>query len=150
MSTAPLIAVVHGPNLNLLGRRQPEIYGTTTLDEINRQLAERAASRGFSVECHQRNGEGELVTLIQDLGFRVRALVINPGAYTHTSVAIADALSSVPSPAIEVHLSNLHKREEFRRRSYVAPVCVGSISGFGPLSYLLGLDAAMELVERTA
>jgi len=150
MSAAPLIAVLHGPNLNLLGRRQPEIYGTLTLDEINARLAARAAERGVALEIHQHNGEGELVDRIQDVGFRCRAIVINPGAYTHTSVAIADALSAVAStaPAIEVHLSNLHKREEFRRRSYVAAVCVGTISGFGPLSYLLGLDAAIELSSR--
>lgn len=150
MTAAPIIAVLHGPNLNLLGRRQPEIYGSTTLDEINRQLTERARARGFVVETFQSNGEGELVTRIHDVGYRCRAIVINPGAYTHTSVAIADALAAVPAPAVEVHLSNLHKREEFRRQSFVAPVCVGSISGFGPLSYLLGLDAAIALVERPA
>lgn len=150
MTAAPTIAVLHGPNLNLLGKRQPEIYGRTTLDEINRQLAERATLRGYVIEAHQANGEGELVTLIQDVGYRCRAIVINPGAYTHTSVAIADAIAAVPAPAVEVHLSNLHKREEFRRQSFVAPVCIGSISGFGPLSYLLGLDAAIALVERPA
>lgn len=141
------IAVIHGPNLNLLGRRQPEIYGGATLDQINLQLVERGARRGFLVETYQSNGEGALVDLIQEVGFRCQAIVINPGAYTHTSVAIADAISSVTALGIEVHLSNLHKREEFRRRSFVASVCVGTVSGFGSLSYLLGLDAAMDLVE---
>lgn len=146
MSAAPTIAVLHGPNLNLLGRRQPEIYGRTTLDEINQQLVERAAQHGLLVEAHQSNVEGELVTLIQDVGMRCGAIVINPGAYTHTSVAIADAIAGVLAPAIEVHLSNLHKREAFRKTSYVAAVCVGTISGFGPLSYRLGLDVAIELI----
>ncbi len=145
----PLIAVLHGPNLNLLGTREPDVYGATTLAEIDRTLAERARARGATVECYQSNIEGELVDRIQAAAGRARAIVINPGAYTHTSVAIADALRAVGLPAVEVHLSNLHKREPFRRRSLTAPACVGTIAGFGARSYYLALDAALDLAEDT-
>ena len=143
----PLVAVLHGPNLNLLGTREPEVYGATTLEEIDRELARRAQARGAAVECFQSNIEGELVSKIQDVRTRAGAIVINPGAYTHTSVAIADALKAVGLPAIEVHLSNLHKREPFRRRSLTAPACVGTIAGFGAGSYYLGLEAALDLLK---
>lgn len=143
----PLVAVLHGPNLNLLGTREPEVYGATTLEEIDRELARRAQARGAAVECFQSNIEGELVSKIQDVRTRAGAIVINPGAYTHTSVAIADALKAVGLPAIEVHLSNLHKREPFRRRSLTAPACVGTIAGFGARSYYLGLEAALDLLK---
>jgi 3-dehydroquinate dehydratase-2 len=149
MAAARHIAVLHGPNLNLLGTREPEVYGTVTLAEIDARLVERAKRRGATVECFQSNHEGELVQRIHDVRARAQAIVINPGAYTHTSVAIADALRAVGLPAVEVHLSNLHKREPFRRRSLTAPACVGTIAGFGARSYELGLDAALDLLEDT-
>jgi 3-dehydroquinate dehydratase II len=142
------IAVLHGPNLNLLGTREPDTYGRTTLAEIDRTLAERAARRGATVECFQSNVEGELVNRIHEVATRAQAIVINPAAYTHTSVAVSDALKAVGLPAIEVHLSNLHKREPFRRESLTAPACVGTIAGFGARSYYLALDAALDLLEE--
>lgn len=147
---ATTIHVLNGPNLNLLGTREPGVYGTATLAEIDRRLAERAATRGATVECHQSNVEGELVTLIQQARLRCQAIIINPAAYTHTSVAIADALKAVALPAVEVHLSNVHAREPFRHHSFVAPVCVGTIGGFGARGYLLALDAALDLIEEEA
>ena len=141
------VAVIHGPNLNLLGTREPEVYGSTTLDEIDQKLAELADARGATVESFQSNVEGEIVTRIQEVRARAGAIVINPGAYTHTSVAIHDALKAVGLPAVEVHLSNLHKREEFRQRSLVGPACVGTIAGFGARSYYLALDAALDLIK---
>lgn len=143
------VAVLHGPNLNLLGTREPEVYGKVTLAEIDRVLAERAKARGATVETFQSNLEGELVQHIQEVAQRAQAIVINPGAYTHTSVAIHDALKAVGLPAVEVHLSNLSRREPFRRRSLTAPACVGTIAGFGARSYYLGLDAALDLLEGT-
>lgn len=142
------VAVLHGPNLNLLGTREPEIYGTTTLAEIDRTLADRAAARGATVECSQTNSEGELIDRIQSLRGRADAIVINPAAYTHTSIAIADALSAVALPAVEVHLSNIHRREAFRRESRTAAACVGTIAGFGARSYYLGLDAVLDLLDE--
>ncbi|HEY8484782.1 MAG TPA: type II 3-dehydroquinate dehydratase [Longimicrobiales bacterium] len=133
------IGVIHGPNLNLLGRREPEIYGRTTLAEIDAQLRALGAELGVEVEAFQANGEGELVDRIQELGDRVAGFVINAGAYTHTSVALRDALVGVGRPFVEVHLSNLHAREPFRRRSYLAGRAVGVVMGFGAESYLLGL-----------
>jgi 3-dehydroquinate dehydratase-2 len=139
--------VLHGPNLNLLGVREPGIYGAVTLPDINRQLADRAAARGATVECRQSNVEGELVNLIQAAAGRAQGIVINPAAYTHTSIAIADALRAVALPAVEVHLSNVHAREEFRRQSFVAPVCIGTIGGFGARSYWYALDAVLDLLD---
>jgi 3-dehydroquinate dehydratase-2 len=141
------IFVLHGPNLNLLGTREPEIYGSTTLAQIDGELARRAAARGATVESFQSNVEGELVNKIHEARGRAQAILINAGAYTHTSVAIRDALAGVGLPAIEVHLSNLHKREPFRRRSLTAPACVGTIAGFGARSYYLALTAALDLLE---
>ena len=131
------ILVLHGPNLNLLGSRDPAQYGTTTLAEIDAELVRRGAARGATVTCLQSNLEGALVD----------AIVINPGGYTHTSVAIRDAIEAIALPTIEVHLSNLHAREEFRQKSITAARCVGQICGFGALSYYLGLDAALAIVE---
>jgi 3-dehydroquinate dehydratase-2 len=141
------IAVLHGPNLNLLGRREPDVYGAVTLAEIDAELTERARERGATVESFQSNVEGELVTRIQEAATRAHGIVINPAAYTHTSVAIHDALRAVGLPCVEVHLSNVHAREPFRRRSLVAPICVGTIAGFGARSYYLALDAILDLVE---
>lgn len=143
------IQVLHGPNLNLLGTRDPKIYGTTTLAEIDAELARLAAARGVTLRSAQSNVEGELVTLIQQARGWADALVINPGGYTHTSVAIRDAIEAVELPAIEVHLSNIHAREEFRHTSLVAARCVGQICGFGAQSYYLGLDAALRHVEAS-
>lgn len=139
------VLVVHGPNLNLLGTREPGVYGRTTLDEINAMLVEEAAGLDIELKTFQSNSEGELVTAIQEAADWADAIVINPGAYTHTSVALADAIVAVGLPTIEVHLSNVYAREAFRHRSFIAPVAVGQIAGFGPLGYRLALRAAKEL-----
>ena len=139
------ILVLHGPNLNLLGTREPEVYGRTTLDEINGRIAALGRELGCETVCHQSNHEGELVQRIQDARGAVDAIVINPGAYTHTSVALRDAIAAVGVPTIEIHLSNVHAREEFRRKSLIAPVCRGQIVGFGANSYVLAVEAATSL-----
>ena len=141
--------MLHGPNLNLLGTRDPAIYGTTTLAEIDAELAKRAAARGAETRSSQSNLEGELVDRIQRAKGWADAIVINPGGYTHTSVAIRDAIDAVGLPAVEVHLSNLHAREPFRQVSVTAAKCIGQICGFGAQSYYLGLDAALAHVEAT-
>lgn len=141
------VLVIHGPNLQLLGRREVEIYGDLSLEEINRRLEEEAVELGAELTVVQSNHEGEIVDLIGGAAGRADAIVINPAAFTHTSVAIRDALAAVPVPAVEVHLSNIHRREEFRRRSLIAPAAAGQVSGFGPASYLLGLRAAVGLVR---
>jgi 3-dehydroquinate dehydratase-2 len=140
------ILIIHGPNLNLLGTRESDIYGTKTLDEINASLKGLAAELGAEVVIEQSNHEGEIVDLIQKAG-SYSALVINPAAYTHTSIAIRDAIAAVEIPAVEVHLSNIHKREEFRQKSLIAPIATGQISGFGPEAYLLGLRAAVSIAQ---
>lgn len=137
------ILFLNGPNLNLLGRREPEIYGRTTLAEIESMVRRRAAERGVEVEFRQSNSEGELVDWIQQAAGRFDALVLNAGAYTHTSIALRDAIAATGIPTVEIHLSNVHAREEFRRTSVIAPVCRGVICGFGARSYLLGLEAAI-------
>lgn len=140
------ILVLHGPNLNLLGSREPDIYGHDTLADIDARLRVLAEELGVEVEARQSNHEGELVTWVQEAvprGFR--ALVVNAGAYTHTSVALRDALTASGLPVVEVHLSNVHRREEFRRTSLIADVAAGQVAGFGPQSYLLALRAAAEL-----
>ncbi|MGN6104705.1 MAG: type II 3-dehydroquinate dehydratase [Kofleriaceae bacterium] len=144
------IQVLHGPNLNLLGTRDPAIYGTTTLAEIDAELVRRARARGASLRTAQSNLEGELVDLIQRAKGWAHAIVINPGGYTHTSVAIRDAIEAIGLPTVEVHLSNLHAREPFRHGSITAAVCIGQICGFGSQSYYLGLDAALARVEATS
>lgn len=139
------ILFLNGPNLNLLGTREPEVYGRLTLADIEAKVCQRANGLGVEVEFRQSNQEGELVGWIQEAKGRFAAIVINAAAYTHTSVALRDAISAVGVPTIEIHLSNIHAREEFRRTSLIAPVCRGQISGFGVKSYLLGLEAAVDV-----
>ena len=136
------ILFLNGPNLNLLGQRQPDIYGTTTLAEIESTVREQAEGRA-EIEFRQSNDEGELVTWIQDAASEV--VVINAAGYTHTSVALRDAITASDVPVVEIHLSNIHAREEFRHNSLIAPACKGQICGFGPSSYTLGLEAALSL-----
>lgn len=133
------IAVIHGPNLRLLGRREPEVYGTDTLDDINAALSRVAAELGAELEFFQSNHEGEILDYVDDTSTRVDGYLINPGAFTHTSVALRDALTGVDRPFVEVHLSNTAGREPFRRSSYLSDVAAGVVFGFGPDSYLLGL-----------
>lgn len=142
------VLVIHGPNLNLLGQREPGVYGILTLAQINAKLEKLAQELQVEVEIFQSNHEGAIVEAIQGAFGRIDAIVINPAAYTHTSVAIRDALLAVSLPTVEVHLSNVHKREEFRHRSLVADVAVGQVTGFGLDSYLLGLRAALTLIKR--
>ena len=143
------ILVIHGPNLNLLGQREKDIYGKTTLAEINTKLQTIAKKEGVELQVVQSNHEGEIVDAIgQAKKNGIAAIVINPAAYTHTSVAIRDAVLAVELPTIEVHLSNIYKREEFRHKSLVAPVSFGQITGFGVDSYVLGLQAAIKLIQR--
>jgi 3-dehydroquinate dehydratase-2 len=144
------ILVLHGPNLNLLGIREPTVYGEATLPEINDMLMGLGKELGVSVETRQSNIEGELVTWIQQAPSQFQGLVFNPAAYTHTSIALRDAVTGVGLPMVEVHLSNIHRRESFRRRSYLASVSLGQISGFGPQSYLLGLRALVQALQDKA
>jgi 3-dehydroquinate dehydratase II len=142
------ILVLHGPNLNLLGVREPGVYGTTTLEGINASLSTLAQELCVELRTVQSNSEGALVDAIQGALADCDAILINPAAYTHTSVAIRDAVAATALPAVEVHLSNIHAREAFRTHSYLAPVAVGQICGFGPDSYLLGLRALVGLLEK--
>lgn len=135
------ILVIHGPNLNLLGRREPAIYGKFSLDTINRDMRARAKKLGLALEIVQSNHEGEIVDAIGKAGGKFDAIIINPAAYTHTSVAIRDAISASALPAVEVHLSNIYAREDFRHHSMIAPVAKGQIAGFGAGSYMLALEA---------
>jgi 3-dehydroquinate dehydratase-2 len=141
--------VLHGPNLNLLGRREPAVYGRTTLAELDRLIKEHGRRRGLRVECRQSNHEGRLVDWLQGArGEGFVGVVFNPGAFTHYSIALRDAVAGIDLPVVEVHLSNVHAREEFRRHSVIAPAARGQISGFGPQSYLLGLDALLAPATR--
>ena len=139
---------MHGPNLNLLGLREPEIYGSSTLDTINRSLETDGKRLQVGVDCLQSNHEGVLVDAIHNAREKYQGIVINAGAYTHTSVAIRDALAGVGIPTVEVHLSNIYTREEFRHHSYIAPVAIGQISGFGLDSYRLGLQALVNHLKQ--
>jgi 3-dehydroquinate dehydratase II len=139
------ILVLNGPNLNLLGKRQPEIYGRATLADIEKEVRALALELGVEIDFRQSNSEGELVTWIQQTEGEFDALLINPAAYTHTSVAMRDAILAAGIPTVEIHLSNIHKREPFRHHSHIAEVAVGQIAGFGVQSYLMGLRAAVQL-----
>jgi 3-dehydroquinate dehydratase-2 len=143
MAKQKRILVLNGPNLNLLGKRQPEIYGRLTLEQINKKIGALAKELGVAVEIRQSNHEGELVCWIQEAPKQYDAIILNPAAYTHSSVAIRDAITATGIPTIEVHISNIYKREEFRKHSYIAGAAVGQIAGFGAQSYLLGLRAAV-------
>lgn len=142
------ILVIHGPNLNLLGRREVDIYGKVTIDDINKAIKKLAKTKKVALDIVQSNHEGEIVGLIGKSKGIFDAILINPAAYTHTSVAIRDAISAVDIPAVEVHLSNIYAREDFRHMSLIAPVAKGQISGFGKTSYLLGLEAAISLIGK--
>ncbi|MFH1853771.1 MAG: type II 3-dehydroquinate dehydratase [Candidatus Omnitrophota bacterium] len=142
------ILVIHGPNLNLLGKREPDIYGKITIVEINKRLKEVAAKNKVGLEIFQSNHEGEIVDKIGKAKKTCAAMLINPAAYTHTSVAIRDAISATDIPTVEVHLSNIYSREDFRRASLIAPVAKGQISGFGLDSYIYGIEAAIKLAKN--
>jgi len=140
------ILVIHGPNLNLLGKREPDIYGRVTLQQINNELKKIAKKRKVSLTIKQSNYEGEIVDLIGKIKKKYDGLLINPAAYTHTSVAIRDAIAATSVLTVEVHLSNIYSREEFRQKSLISPVAKGTIMGFGPKSYSLGLEALIDLL----
>ncbi|MHB8174042.1 MAG: type II 3-dehydroquinate dehydratase [Nitrospirota bacterium] len=141
------ILVIHGPNLNLLGQREPDTYGRITFDELNGLLKKSASKAGVELEIFQSNHEGEIVDIIQKASGQFEAIIINPGAYTHTSIAIRDAIAAVGIPTVEVHISNIYNREEFRHKSYISGVAAGVISGFGINSYMLGIRAALSIIK---
>jgi 3-dehydroquinate dehydratase-2 len=143
------ILVINGPNLNLLGTREPEIYGAETLDDINCSLQGAAQKMAVSVQFFQSNSEGELVDAIQGAVGIFDGIIINPAAYTHTSIAIRDAIAAVAIPTVEVHLSNVYKREEFRHKSFIAPVALGQIAGFGSAGYKLALEGLVGFLRKT-
>src|SRR5215218_10741854 len=142
------VFVLNGPNLNLLGRREPQVYGSTTLQDIEKLVREKAETLGTAITFRQSNHEGQLVDWIQEAGAQGAGIVINAGAYTHTSVALRDAIAGSGAAAVEIHLSNVHARESFRHHSLIAPVCIGVICGFGPDSYRLGLAALVPVVTE--
>lgn len=142
------VLVLHGPNLNLLGLREPNVYGRVTLEEINQRLGELAAQRQAALRIAQSNHEGALIDAIHDAREWAHGILINPGAYTHTSVALRDAISAVALPCVEVHLSNVHRREPFRHHSFITPVALGLIAGFGWRSYTLGLMALLDALDE--
>lgn len=142
------LLIINGPNLNMLGIREPEKYGTTTLSDIETELQAYSLELGTEIETFQNNIEGEIINKIQQALGKFDGIVINPGGYTHTSVAIRDAISSVNLPTVEVHMTNIHAREEFRQKSLIAPVCIGQISGFGQNVYKLGLKALSEYLKK--
>lgn len=144
----PKILVIHGPNLGLLGSREPGIYGNKSIDDINKTLKDRAKEKGIELETFQSDHEGEIVKTIGAAKGKIDILIINPAAYTHTSVAIRDAISATSIPTIEVHLSNIYAREEFRHQSLIAPVALGQICGFREDSYVLALQAAVNILKK--
>lgn len=139
------ILIIHGPNLNLLGQREPNIYGNINLSEINKNLEEMAKNLNVDIKIVQSNHEGEIVETIHQAMSWAECIIINPAAYTHTSIAIRDAIAAVKIPTIEVHLSNIYSREDFRQKSFIAPVAIGSINGFGEMSYYLAMEAAAKM-----
>lgn len=143
----PKVLVLNGPNLNLLGTREPDVYGKTSLDDINQNLESLGSELGVELDFYQSNHEGEIIDKIHQAVESAHGILINPGALTHYSIAIRDAISGVNLPCVEVHLSNIHAREDFRKKSVIAPVCIGQISGFGAFSYLLGLRAIYEYIN---
>lgn len=147
-SEPPLIVVLNGPNLNLLGTRQPEIYGAATLDDVEALCAETAEQLGLAIDFRQTNGEGELITWVQECRGRAAGIVINPAGYSHTSIALMDALKAVDLPVVEVHISNIHRREEFRHISYVSKAATGVIAGLGVQGYALALSAMASLLAE--
>lgn len=142
------ILLLNGPNLNLLGARKPEIYGATTLDQVVQEVQRQAAKLGFDVAAFQSNSEGAIIDAIHESRATCAGIIINPGAYTHTSIAIRDAIEAVELPVIEVHISNIHKREPFRRHSYVSEVAAGVVAGCGTHGYVLALDALVHLLKK--
>ena len=146
MADKKKILVMHGPNLNMLGKREPAIYGPETLDDINNQLVEKGKSLGLDVDTYQSNHEGDIITRIQSAMGNCSGLIINPAAYTHTSVGIRDAVLLLDIPVIEIHLSNIYKREPFRHKSMLADVVTAQLAGFGSLGYLLALDAMVKMI----
>lgn len=142
------IMVIQGPNLNMLGKRNPNIYGIMSMDEIHTQMSHTAKEAGVEIEFFQSNFEGELIDKIQECAGEVDVIIINAGGYAHTSIAIADAIAAVKIPTIEVHISNIYAREEYRHKSYIAPVSAGSVAGFGPIGYHLALIAAIQMTNQ--
>ena len=145
----PLVAVLNGPNLNMLGLREPQLYGAATLDDVEQLCAETGESLGLSIDFRQTNGEGELVSWVQECRGRARGIVINPAGYTTTSIALMDALLAVELPVIEVHITNIHRREEFRQHSFVSKAAMGVICGLGIRGYSLALTALAEIIGRS-
>lgn len=147
MSKNLRLLVIHGPNINMLGTREPGIYGTATIDEINSQIQSHAEEKGVEISIHQSNSEGAIIDIMHEHA-DFDGLVINPAAYTHTSIAIYDAILACGIPAVEVHISNIHAREEFRKTSLIAPACVGQVAGFGGYSYVIGIDALLHYIQQ--
>jgi 3-dehydroquinate dehydratase II len=145
--TLPLIAVLNGPNLNMLGLRQPEVYGSATLDDVEQLCAETAEGLGLAIDFRQTNIEGELISWVQECRGRASGIVINPAGLTHTSISLMDALLSAELPVVEVHISNIHRREQFRHHSYISKIATGVLCGFGTHGYALGLTAMARILE---
>lgn len=141
------LLVIHGPNLNLLGEREPGIYGKDTYDSINREIVEKGRENGFEIQIEHSNHEGKIIDILHQARLEYDGVILNAGAYTHYSYAIRDAISAIKIPVVEVHLSNIHAREDFRHTSVIAPVCVGQIAGFGKNSYLLAVEAFKEILK---
>jgi len=147
-SSRPLVAVLNGPNMNMLGLRQPHLYGSATLDDVEQLCAETGEELGLAIDFRQTNGEGELISWVQECRDRAAAIVINPGGYSHTSIALMDALLASECPVVEVHVTNIHRREEFRHQSFVSKAAVGVICGLGIRGYALALTAVADLLAE--